>query len=138
MTSLKISQFNVSTSLSDSDLLTFVVGGTNKNITFADFKEMLGVTGSICQDGNPLGTPVLDKAGDKIKIRNIEASSGLRFNVTSENGIYAGLNMVQSSAGVKLIPDLGAEQYIVKTLVAGTGISLVDNGTEITINYTGS
>ena len=46
MTSQKISSFNVSTSLTDSDLFTFVVNGANKNVSFSDFKLGLGVTGN--------------------------------------------------------------------------------------------
>ena len=57
----KISSFNISTSLNTNDLFTFVVNGTNKNVSFDSFKLALGVTGELSQVGDPLGAPILDK-----------------------------------------------------------------------------
>lgn len=43
MASQKISEFNVSTSLTDNALFTFVINGTNKSVPFSTFKTNLGV-----------------------------------------------------------------------------------------------
>ena len=135
VTSMKISQFNVSTSLTDSDLLTFVVNSTNKTVSFADFKDGLGVTGSICQTGNPLGVPILDTSGTTFNIRNLESSKGVRFSVSAENGVTGACNFTQATAGAKLIPDLNAGQYKFKTMVAGSNMSLTETADSIIYNY---
>ncbi len=138
MTSQKISEFNVSTSLNNSDLFTFVVNGTNKSIAFSDFQTALGVTGSISQAGDLLGTPVLDVVSPtEYKVRNIEPSKGILASVSAENGVNLACNFSQSATGIKLIPDLGAVQYKLKTIQGGEGISIDDDGETLTLNSTG-
>ena len=133
MTSQKISQFNVSTSLNTSDLFTFVVNGTNKNIKFSDLKTSLGVTGTISQVGASLGVPVLEKIGDANNIRNMESSKGIRFSVSAENGVMAGCNFIQDITGASIIENLNSDQYKFKSIVAGTGITITTDGDTITI-----
>jgi hypothetical protein len=134
----KISQFNVSTSLSDNDLFTFVINSTNKNIRYSDFKLDLGVTGSISQTGDPLGVPVLNSpAANEYEIRNIESGNGVISSVSAENGINISANFEQSASGTKLIPDLSAAQYKIKTLQGGEGISIADDGDTLTFSSTG-
>ena len=133
MTSQKISQFNVSTSLSDSDLFTFVVNGTNKSITYSDLKTDLGVTGTIEQDGNPLATPVLDFGSGGYKIRNIEASQGISASVSAENGIALTWNVSQDATGVALTDDVTATKPVISSLVAGAGTTITKANDAITI-----
>ncbi len=120
----KISQFNVSTSLNNSDLFTFVVNGTNKSIRFSDLKSSLGVTGTINQAGDPLGVPVLDKCGDANSIRNMESSKGVRFSVSADNGVMAGCNFIQDATGASIIENLNSDQYKFKSIVAGFVLGL--------------
>ena len=138
MASQKISEFNVSTSLSDSDLFTFVVNGTNKTINYSNFKLGLGVTGGISQTGDPLGVPVLDSpTANTYEIRNIESAKGVIASVSAQNGVTIGSNFIQSASGTKIIPDLNAAQYKVKTLQGGEGISIADDGNILTFSATG-
>jgi len=134
MASQKISTFNVSTSLSNSDLFTFVVNSTNKNVSFSDFKLALGVTGTLSQKGAALGTPVLDVSGINYGIRNLESSKGVIASVSAQNGINLGCNFTQATTGVKVIKDLNAAQYVVKTIKGGSNISVVDKTDSIEIN----
>lgn len=138
MASQKISSFNVSTSLNDSDLFTLVVNSTNKNITFASFKSDLGVTGSLTAIGDPLSVPVLSSPSPQdYQIRSIESGNGIIASVSAQNGIAIESNFAQSSTGAKLIPDLNSPQYQIKTLLSGEGITLNDDGEVITIGATG-
>ena len=135
MVSQKISSFNVSTSLNDSDLFTFVVNGTNKNIAYSSFKTDLGVTGSLSQEGDPLGAPVLEQNGTTYNIRNLESSKGIIASVSAQNGVVLGANFSQGAVGVPIITDLNADIYQVKTLEAGTNIALQDRGDHIEISF---
>ncbi len=136
MTSRKISQFNVSTSLSTSDLFTFVVNGTNKNISFSDLKTSLGVIGTINQVGNPLGAPILDKVGDANNIRNIENGSGIAASVSASNGISLRWNVAQDSTGTELVSGLASPVPSISSLVAGQGISITKTDNAITLTNT--
>jgi hypothetical protein len=138
MASQKISEFNVSTSLNDSDLFTFVINSTNKNISYSDLKLNLGVTGSISQTGDSLGVPVLSSpAANTYEIRNLESTKGVIASVSAQNGVTIGANFTQSTLGTKIIPDLNAAQYKLKTLQGGEGVSITDDGDVLTFSATG-
>jgi len=139
MADQKISQFNVSTSLNDSDLFTFVVNGTNKNITYSDLKLDLGVTGSLSQTGDPLGVPVLEVESLNVyNIRNIESSKGVIASVSAENGIAIGANFIQSTGGVPVIEDLNDDIYNFRTIKAEAPLQVTVEGDSIVIKETGS
>ena len=127
MVSQKISSFNVSTTLNDSDLFTFVVNGTNKNIAYSSFKTDLGVTGTLSQTGNALAAPVLDQVGSDYNIRSIEGGAGINTSVSAENGINVACNFTQGSSGLPLITSLSSSQYEFKTLVAGNNMAIANN-----------
>lgn len=134
MAGQKISEFNVSTSLTNSDLFTFVVNGTNKSIAFSDLKAELGVTGTLATDGASLGTPILEIIGTDYKIRNLEDSKGIITSVSAENGITVGCNFAQSAIGYKVIHDLDADVYQFKTLIAGSNITITESDEELTFD----
>ena len=131
---MKISSFNVSTTLNDSDLFTFVVNGTNKNIAYSSFKTDLGVTGTLSQVGNPLAAPVLYTNGTDYGIRSIESSKGVIANVSAQNGILIGSNFVQNGVGTDIIESLTADQYSVRSIIAGSGIGVNLQGSDIVIS----
>ena len=134
--SQKISSFNVSTSLNNSDLFTFVLNGTNKNISFSDFKLALGVTGTLNQVGDPLGAPILDKtSATQNNIRSLESTKGVIASVSAQNGVALACNFKQSASGSKLITDLNSKQYEFKTLIGGESINITDTGESLRIDF---
>lgn len=135
MVSKKESQFVVQNVISDTDFIRIFRTGLNSAVSFSDFKTSLGVTGSISQVGDPLGAPVLYTSGDNYFIRNIESTKGVQANVSAQNGVALGLNIAQANTGVKLIDDLNAKQYQLKTLKEGVGVNLNDEGDTIEINF---
>jgi hypothetical protein len=135
MVSKKESQFVVQNVISDADFIRIFRTGLNSAVSFSDFKTSLGVTGSISQVGDPLGAPVLYTSGDNYFIRNIESTKGVQANVSAQNGVSLGLNIAQASTGVKLIDDLNAKQYQLKTIKEGANVSLTDEGDAIEINF---
>lgn len=83
----KTSNFPALTTLPSDTEFSFISGQTNFTITLNDFLAALNVTGSIVQDGDPLGTPVLDKQGAVNKIRNLEEGAGIKLSVSPQNGL---------------------------------------------------
>ena len=137
MTSQKISSFNVSTSLNDSDLFTFVVNGTNKNVKFSDFKLGLGVTGTLTAIGDPLAVQVLSEpTAQDYQIRAIESGAGILASVSPQNGITLDWNVSQDTVGVPITSGLTNTQPVFSSLTAGLGISIVKSGDEITLTNT--
>lgn len=133
----KISSFNISTSLNTNDLFTFVVNGTNKNVSFDSFKLALGVTGELSQVGDPLGAPILDKTSPtQNNIRNLEDGAGVSFSVSAQNGVVGKWNIAQDSAGVSLTSGLLNKQPVMSSLSAGLGISIVKTNNEIILSNT--
>ena len=114
MADQKISNFNVSTSLNNSDLFTFVVNGTNKNITFSNLQTSLGVLGKLSQVGDPLGVPILEVESPSVyNIRNLESSKGVIATVSAQNGVNLACNFTQPTAtgAINLIEDLNSPIY---------------------------
>jgi len=139
MISQKISQFNVSTSLNTSDLFTFVVNGTNKNVTFSDFKAGLGVTGTLSQVGDPLGAPILEQVSStQNNIRNLENGAGMSFSVSAQDGVIGKWNVAQDATGVSLTSGLTDKQPVISSLLPGAGMQVTKVGDAITITNTGT
>ncbi len=133
----KISSFNVSTSLNANDLFTLVVNGTNKNVSFDNFKLALGVTGSLSQVGDPLGAPILDQSSPtQNNIRNLEDGAGVAFSVSAQNGVVGRWNIAQDGAGVSLTSGLLNKQPVMASLNAGLGISIVKTDDKIILTNT--
>lgn len=118
------SQFIVETSIPAGSSLGFFNNGYNYQITYANFLAGLGVTGSIAQDGDPAGVPVLDVQGTVNYIRNLEAGDGISINVSPQNGITVEINFAADNTGESVIHDLSSAQPTFVSLVAGDGISL--------------
>lgn len=134
--SQKISSFNTQPILDGTDLFTLVRNGTNVNVSFANLKLSLGVTGTLNQVGNPLAVPILDKVGTENNIRNLQSGAGLQFSVAADNGIIAKWNIKQDAIGVSLTSGLSNLQPVISSLTAGLGISLVKTNDNIVIKNT--
>lgn len=120
----KISAFPALTSLPSDAVLTFISGGVNYQITLADFQTALSVTGSIVQDGDPTGTPVLDVQGAVNIIRNLEAGSGISTSVSPQNGITVEHNFQAGSGGEHLLTGIANASPMIGDIIAGTNITL--------------
>jgi len=134
----KISNFLAKTSLPSGSYLSFVSGGTNYKISLSDFLAALGVTGSIEQDGDPLGVPVLNISGSVNNIRNLEPGSGIKASVSPQNGVTLEHNFTEDTTGIELIDDLSADSPQFRSLQAGSGISISAAGGIIQITATGA
>ena len=130
---IKQSEFLVQTSVPAGSSLGIFNNGVNYQITYASFLSGLGVTGTIVQDGDVTGTPVLDVAGTVNNIRNLEDGSGIVCNVSAQNGITVAHNFTVNTTGSPLMLNTTAVSPTFVSLVAGTGISLATASSAITI-----
>lgn len=129
----KISVFTAQSSLPSDAQLTYISGNTNYRITLTDFLASIGVTGTIVQKGDPLGTPVLNTSGSVNEIRNLEDGPGIKTSVSALGGIDIEHNFQTDIVGAQLVNDLALASPTFRSLVAGTGINVAQSGTEIQI-----
>ena len=132
------STFPALTTMPSDTTLDFVSGGVNYKIVLADFLAALGVTGTIVQDGDPAGTPVLDTQGTVNNIRNIEDGAGILSTVSAQNGITLEHNFLQDPSGSALLKNITADQPTFVSLVEGAGINLAAVANKITISASGA
>lgn len=131
---IKKSKFVGSSVVGEDATFDFVIGGTNLKITKADLIAALGMTGSLSQVGDQTATPVLDISGGADKgIRNLQNGSGVKASISPQNGITLEHNFTFNAAGAPLTPDSTALSPVMRSLVAGPGISIGASGNIIQI-----
>jgi len=136
--SRQISDFLSQASLPSDTQLTYISGGVNYRISLSDFIASIGVTGTIVQDGDPLGTPVLNTAGSVNNIRNLESGSGIKTSVSPQNGATIEHNFKADTVGAQVVDDLTLSSPTFRSLVAGAGMSVSQSGGEIQIALSGT
>jgi hypothetical protein len=130
------SDFEALTTITPGSYFGFFYNGYNYKITYANFISGLGVTGTIVQDGDVTGTPVLDVSGTVNNIRNLENGTGIACSVSAENGITVAHNFTVNATGSPLMLNTTALSPTFVSLVAGTGITLTAASSTITITNT--
>jgi len=119
----RTSKFPMLTEVPAGSLVPFVSGNTNYTITYSNFLDGLGVTGSIEQNGALDGIPVLDIQGSINAIRNLELGVGLGGQISPDNGIALEFNYAQAGGATPIVR-LNGDQLIFQALAAGSGIEL--------------
>ena len=130
------SDFEALTTITPGSYFGFFYNGYNYKITYANFISGLGVTGTIVQDGDITGTPVLDVSGTVNNIRNLENGTGIACSVSAQNGITVAHNFTVNATGSPLMLNTTALSPTFVSLVAGTGITLTAASSTITIANT--
>jgi hypothetical protein len=129
----KKSAFTGSTTIPSGAYLDFVVNGQNLRILDTDFYAALGVTGSLVQDGDPSGTPVLDVQGSVNAIRNITPGFGISSTINAQNGITFATDFSFDQTGATLVDDVAASAASFRSLVSGDGVTITTATGQITI-----
>lgn len=128
----KKSNFPASQTIDDAATLDFVINGQNFKIAKSDFLAALGVTGTIVQEGDIAGVPILDPQGSVNAIRNVEASVGVSAAVSAENGLELKTSLLPAASGVQtLFNETTAPQF--RSITAGAGINVAQAGETIQI-----
>lgn len=133
----KKSTFIGKDSILSSDTFDFVRSGTNFKIPFSDLAASLGALGTLEQEGAVTGTPVLDGILTEYKIRSLEDGFGVKSSVSPENGITLDHNFQQGSGGVDVLKDPNTTSPTIRSIAAGTGITVGASNGSITISATG-
>lgn len=134
----KTSGFPSLATIPSDAVISFISGGVNYQIPIADFERELGVTGTIVQDGDVTGVPVLDTQGSVNNIRNIEPGSGISASVSPDNGITIEHNFQVGSGGVPVLTGIANASPMIGDIVAGDNITLsaVAGGVEVACTQT--
>lgn len=130
------SEFVVQTSILAGSSFGFFNNGYNYQITYANFLNGLGVTGTIAQDGSVTGVAVLDIQGVNNFIRNLEEGPGISLNLSAENGIEIAHNFTIDSVGQPIVQNGGSASPTFVSIEAGTGIAVATTGTRVVISST--
>lgn len=130
----KKSDFTGSTTIPSSATFDYVHNGQNLKILYSDFLSALGVTGTITQGGNPLGSPVLDQQGSTNVIRNVVGGFGITTSIDAQNSITFDVDFSFDTTGVAIVDDPLAEAPAFKSLVSGTDITITSASGIATIN----
>lgn len=134
----KKSNFPAKVSVLAGAFFDYFVNNTNFKISFTDLLSELGATGTLVQDGDPLGTPILDTAGSVNNIRNLENGSGITTSVSPENGAEIAHNFTFNTDGVALVGDPSIASPVFRSIEAGSGINVGLDGDQIQISVTGT
>ncbi len=130
------SEFVQQTSILAGSSFGFFNNGYNYQITYANFLNGLGVTGTISQVGDVTGVPVLDISGVNNYIRNLEEGSGISLNLSAEDGIEISHNFTIDSVGEPIVQNGGAASPTFVSIEGGEGIGVTTTGTRVVISST--
>ena len=130
------SEFVQQTSILAGSSFGFFNNGYNYQITYANFLNGLGVTGTIAQVGDVTGVPVLDISGVNNYIRNLEEGSGISLNLSAEDGIEISHNFTIDSVGQPIVQNGGAASPTFVSIEGGDGIAVATTGTRVVISST--
>ena len=130
------SEFVAQTSILAGSSFGFFNNGYNYQITYDNFLNGLGVTGTIAQVGDVTGVPVLDISGVNNYIRNLEEGSGISLNLSAEDGIEISHNFTIDSVGEPIVQNGGAASPTFVSIEGGSGIGVTTTGTRVVISST--
>lgn len=133
---VKQSQFIEQTSILAGSSFGFFADGYNYQITYNNFLNGLGVTGTIAQVGDITGVPVLDIQGPNNFIRNLEQGSGISLSLSAEDGIEIAHNFTIDSVGEPIVQNGGAASPTFVSIEGGAGIAVATTGTRVVISST--
>jgi hypothetical protein len=130
----KKSNFIGNTLIPSGTTFDFVTNGQNQKILDSDLYTALNVTGTIVQEGDPSGTPILDKQGATNAIRSITAGFGISSVINPYNGVTFATDFTFNQTGVTLVDDTTASAALWRSIVGGAGVSAVGSAGVITIS----
>jgi hypothetical protein len=130
----KKSNFIGNTLIPSGTTFDFVTNGQNQKILDSDLYAALNVTGTIVQEGDPSGTPILDKQGATNAIRNITAGFGISAVINPYNGVTFATDFTFNQTGVTLVDNTTASAALWRSIVSGAGVSVVGSAGVITIS----
>lgn len=129
----KKSDFVAKSTVDAGSYLDYFVNGTNYKISYDNFVNTLGVTGSITTKGPGTAAPVLTTSGTINYIRGIEDGPGVVANVSANDGIKIEHSFTADTTGTPLFLSTTSQNPVIASLVAGDGISLTATSNYVTV-----
>jgi hypothetical protein len=129
----KKSDFVAKSTVDAGSYLDYFVNGTNYKISYDNFVNTLGVTGSITTKGPGTAAPVLTKSGTVNYIRGLEDGPGVVANVSANDGIKIEHSFTADTTGTPLFLSTTSQNPVIASLVAGAGISLTATSNYVTV-----
>lgn len=133
---IRKSEFNVVTSNESSDYFDFIRNGQNLRIAHSNMSAGFGTTGSVSPTGEATAIPVLQIVGTVNYIRGILAGSGINAQISAQNGVEISHNLTAGSSGSPVMTNVAGTSPIIRSLVAGAGITLTDGIDSIEVAVT--
>lgn len=133
---VKKSNFIGATSVPSGSTFDYVYQGQNYKITDENLFKQFGIIGTIQQEGDPSGAPILNKSGTVNNIRNIENGSGIQSNISVHGGVELSHNFNIKTVGIPIVPNGTDMSPTVRSLSAGYGINLSVTDDVITVEST--
>lgn len=130
-TGRKKSNFPAQTSVLSGASMDYFANGVNYKISFSDFVNELGVSGTISSLGN--GTPILTGTPPAYEIREIEAGSGIGVQTSPNDGILVSHNLTQDVTGEPVLFQPTAASPTIRSIVGGNNITVTSNSGAITV-----
>jgi len=136
--SSKKSDFTAQSVVPSGSTFDFVYQGQNYKITYANLLTALNVVGTLVQKGEITGLPILTINGTVHEIKNLISGVGITVSETAEGGANIAHNFTNGTGGAPLIADITAAQTVIKSLVAGDGITISGSSGSVQISVTGT
>jgi len=133
---IKKSKFTGQSTVEDSATFDFVINDTNRKITKEDLVAEFGTTGTLQQEGDVGGTPILNKSGSINNIRNLEDGPGVKASVSPQGGATIESSFIQDTDGEPILINPTNITPTIASILQGSGISISKVGTAIQISTT--
>jgi hypothetical protein len=137
MSGVKKSNFVAESTIGSADTLDFVSNGQNKKISFENFLALVGAIGTLVAKGEVTAIPILNKDGTENQIRNILGKSGIIASVSPQGGVQLDHNFTADSVGVPVLTDQAETSPVIRSILAGSGITVASSGDAIQIAASG-
>jgi len=133
----KISEFLSDSTIADTTEFTFVSNNVNYKTTFADLKANLGTVGALTSIGDVTGVPILNQpSATSNEMRKVIGAKGVVASLSAGDGVQVAGNFANGSAGAQIIQSLTSDITTFRSLEAGLGLSIIEDGTKITLTNT--
>lgn len=121
-----------------TDYFDLVRNGQNLRIKQSNLVSDFGVSGPLASVGETISVPILAVIAGVNYIRNAVAGPGIGLTTSPQNGLYISHNFDVNKSGVPIMINESAAQPTLRSIQAGTGITVGGAGDIIQISTSGT
>ena len=135
---VKKSKFPATTSPLVTDYMDLVRSGQNFKVLISDLVTLFGASGPLQVKGESTGTPILSVVSGVNYIRNVVDGPGIVSALSPQDGLKLSHNFTPDKTGAAVLINENAQSPTIRSIQAGTGISVGASGNIIQISTSGS